>query len=1040
MSNIPSVPPHVLMVTHVLPYPPAAGNEIRVLRLLRWFAGRGYRISLVIKPMGVPEVSNESVSYLSSLVENLFVFDSRVTSDCAQDVRLPSDEVGVDLRLAEIQEMFCPVWFSSEVGKLIDSLRPDVVLSEYALMGRVLVSSEYSGFLKIIDSIELFSRLRENLARQGVTESAGLDLSADEERFLLKRADIVLAIQHTECDALAEMLPDRRVLVTAMDLDIPEATRGDCVDGRVLIVGSDNQFNVNGTRHFLSHVWPRVKAEVPAATLHVVGKLSGCLESTDPSVKLLGYVDSIADEYRDASVVVNPCLHGTGLKIKTIEALSWGKAHVGWPVSADGILDLGSLPYVLAHEEESFAKAVCSLLVDDAMRTAHEERSRAFALAHFSPDAVYGPLAALIEAHARSDDSRRSGGQKGNQQTPEDAPVLVSTYACASLGRDGGLPITVHVFATGQVAGLTWSGPGLPSPLEPDVIAGGIEGINRRLHECLGDGEAVVLFVPAGTPFSTQDVVDLVEAMAADPLYGFAMPRISIEAQADEEARMLPHLPESERRVVEGAPLLVRAAIFRDFGLLDAQAANLDSALAQLFARANRRGISARLANRVLMQAGATGLSALRLTRASDHAKALSAQAALPEIRFERLLRHRVARKDMRDVLFDIRNLAAGFNGTAHHVLALMGAFSRLAASRRMRLHFWVLPESAEFHDLYARFPGAIVHQLAADQCFDASVRLTQPWSLTELRDQAYVSTVNVFSVLDTIAWDCHYIRMPHLEGVWRAMADYADGFVFISEFTRQRFLARFPAATAAGQKVAHCSMDPAEYWTKESENLAVRGDRAADSAPYVLIVGNRYYHKGLAEVVPVLSAAFPDVRFKVLGECNGHFHNVEQISSGGQSAEAMAKLFGHCVCLVFPSFYEGFGLPIFEALAFGKPVLARHSDLIDELRERIDPVPDLIPFVTTNELLRELKDLLAQQVMLAARSSPVALPRHPYRWEDSASDVLDLVDNLLARADLERCRKRLEFFYRLEMFDLERAGWADGTQNMVSFEVEKEE
>lgn len=393
-----------MMVTHVLPYPPAAGNEIRVLRLLRWLVGRGYRISVVLKPLGVSEVSNESINYLTSLVENLYVFDSRVSVDSVRDVHPPSDESNIDIRLAEIQEMFCPVWFSSEVGKLIDLLRPDVVLAEYALMGRIFVSSNYSGFLKIIDSIELFSRLNESLVNKGVSERSGLDISVEQERFLLQRADVVLAIQHTEYDALSKMLPHRQVLVTAMDLDIPHAANNENTGGYVLIVGSDNRFNVDGTKHFLKYVWPMVKKEVLSATLHVVGKLSSCLEIDDPSVKLLGYVDSIEDEYRGACVVVNPCLHGTGLKIKTIEALSWGKAHVGWPVSADGIEELGPLPYVLVHDDQASAEAICGFMQNSVLRVSYEEKARVFALKHFSPEAVYGPLTTLIDAYVSTTD------------------------------------------------------------------------------------------------------------------------------------------------------------------------------------------------------------------------------------------------------------------------------------------------------------------------------------------------------------------------------------------------------------------------------------------------------------------------------------------------------------------------------------------------------------------------------------------------------------------------------------------------------------
>lgn len=570
------------------------------------------------------------------------------------------------------------------------------------------------------------------------------------------------------------------------------------------------------------------------------------------------------------------------------------------------------------------------------------------------------------------------------------------------------------------------------------LLTGGIAGVNRKLYAIAADQpESLVLFVPAAVGCSAADVIALADVLAADPLYGFVQPLVAGAGLLDETSQMAAHLPAHERRIPTGAPVLLRASILRDFGLLDEEAVNLDSVLAQLFIRANRRGVSARRVNRVILQASAawTGEEALQLNRAGDYAKARAAQMNLPESRFERLLKHRFSARPEREVLFDIRNLAPGFNGTAHHVLALLGPLHRMARERGIRPYFWVLPASAEFHGLNDLYPDAVIHELQADQCFDASIRLTQPWSLTEVRDQAYVSTVNLVSVLDTIAWDCHYIRMPHLEGVWRAMAEYTDGFVFNSAYTGARFFARFPQAAGADHAVVHCSMVPAEYWSAQERAQAWGGD---NDQPYVLVVGNRYYHKGLTEVVRPLSSAFPEVQFKVLGEFQGQFHNVEQIASGAQTSADIARLFAGTACLVFPSFYEGFGLPIFEALAFGKPVLARDSELIKELQGHIQPLAGLLSFSSRNKLFRGLKTLLSAGMP----DAPVqeAVPHVPYGWEASARDILDLIERRLQTVNFERCRQRLEFFYRLEMFDVERAGWANSAQNMVSFEVEKEE
>jgi glycosyltransferase involved in cell wall biosynthesis len=567
--------------------------------------------------------------------------------------------------------------------------------------------------------------------------------------------------------------------------------------------------------------------------------------------------------------------------------------------------------------------------------------------------------------------------------------------------------------------------------------ANNIERLNCFLFEAIKTPNAMVLFAPKGFEVSDQDIKSLAHALQEDPLFGFAMPRVSCDQEFESTKSLLTNFSSSERRIVDGAPVLIRSSVLRDFGLLNKQALTLDAALVQLFLRANRRGISARLVNNVLIRKhdDVSRVADQNLALSADYSKGIEAQDASPEILFERLLRHQyLSDGRQRHLLVDIRNLATGFNGTAHHLLALLGPLSRLSALRKFKLYFWVLQEPADFHKLTELYGDSVIHSLPVGQIFDASIRLSQPWSMTELRDQASVSAINVFSILDTIGWDCHYIRMPHLDGVWRTMAEYSDGFVFISDFSSRRFLTRFPNAKSALSVTAHCSMDPSEYWSSEARRSTSL--ESINEKPYVLIVGNKYYHKGLSEIVPMLSTSFPLLHFKVLGEVGGNFHNVEQIASGAQSELDMAKLYSNCICLVFPSFYEGFGLPILEALAFGKPVLARHSELVEEVQKKLEPVSEIKSFASNNQLLTSLKFILNSCDKSSSTLNPL-LPTYPYCWNNSAEDILNLVETLINKKDFSRCRQRLEFFYRLQMFDVERDGWVNTKQNQVILDIE---
>ncbi|CAB3776373.1 hypothetical protein LMG28688_00219 [Paraburkholderia caffeinitolerans] len=583
---------------------------------------------------------------------------------------------------------------------------------------------------------------------------------------------------------------------------------------------------------------------------------------------------------------------------------------------------------------------------------------------------------------------------------------------------------------------------------------GWIGALNRALYP-LVRSHTDILFVAPQYEFDEAAVVALRDAMRADPLYGFALPRTNTGGSAsvprmpgDEpvsSARdfdaFLEHLPEyAGGGIVHAAPVLVRASVLDTFGRLEGESFDLSDALARLFIRANRRGHSAVVSHRALFFAPESRAyegpaAAPVIARASDLYRAIERRAALPDQVIEKLLWYRLKPKALRYVLFDIRNLAPGFNGTAQHILSLIPPLLELAGMFGIAPSFWVAQKSAEFHGLDQAMRERLIYELPDGSIFDACIRLSQPWSFSELRDQARLALVNMYLIMDAIAWDCHYIRMPHIDGVWRTAAATADGFVYNSGYTQRAFAQRFPQAASVPSAVSWCSLDPAEYFVAES------GEQSQPAqAPYVLIVGNHYYHKGLYEVVHVLAASFPETRFKVLGEIGEQYPNVEQHPSGMLSHEDVDRLFRDCACLVFPSHYEGFGLPILKALAFGKQIIARSSTLLDEIGARVSPVEGIVPFETRSELLNAVAQVLGDAARLTARRTQPLAPAQPYGWRAAAQDILTLASRLIDDVATERCLDRLEFFYRSEQFDVERVGWTNADQNKIIFEVELEE
>lgn len=103
---------------------------------------------------------------------------------------------------------------------------------------------------------------------------------------------------------------------------------------------------------------------------------------------------------------------------------------------------------------------------------------------------------------------------------------------------------------------------------------------------------------------------------------------------------------------------------------------------------------------------------------------------------------------------------------------------------------------------------------------------------------------------------------------------------------------------------------------------------------PFLLMVGARYSHKNVDEVLDVARLWSKDYRL-VVTSCSGEYKaallkKVAEMGLGGRvefkdylSRAELIRLYQGCSALVYPSKWEGFGIPPLEALACGGPVIA---------------------------------------------------------------------------------------------------------------------
>jgi glycosyltransferase involved in cell wall biosynthesis len=113
-----------------------------------------------------------------------------------------------------------------------------------------------------------------------------------------------------------------------------------------------------------------------------------------------------------------------------------------------------------------------------------------------------------------------------------------------------------------------------------------------------------------------------------------------------------------------------------------------------------------------------------------------------------------------------------------------------------------------------------------------------------------------------------------------------------------------------------------------------------------------------------------------------------------------IAALYRGCMFTLFPSLYEGWGLPVTESLANGKPCLASSSTSMPEaggtLARYFDPD-------SVTDAYRVIRDTIADKPGLLAWQAEVARCFKPVAWTATAASILDALDARAQRPQTAR-------------------------------------
>lgn len=251
---------------------------------------------------------------------------------------------------------------------------------------------------------------------------------------------------------------------------------------------------------------------------------------------------------------------------------------------------------------------------------------------------------------------------------------------------------------------------------------------------------------------------------------------------------------------------------------------------------------------------------------------------------------------------------------------------------------------------------------------------------------------------------DANHIALPENYGpaqtayyrlVVGPRARRAQALITVSEFSRDE-LAHHLELSAFKLQVIHNGVDERFRPLPPSEATQFKRTFGLPER-FLLAVGNTKAHKNLGLLARIAQdAPVPIVLLAGRGAARTLGFAPGTVELSDVREDDLPRLYASAEALLFPSYYEGFGLPALEAMASGCPVLAARASSLPEVTGDaallLDPKSDT---AWKDALLR-----ICREPALRAELAAKGLERaHRFRWEDCAVQTLAVYRRALERA-----------------------------------------
>jgi glycosyltransferase involved in cell wall biosynthesis len=257
--------------------------------------------------------------------------------------------------------------------------------------------------------------------------------------------------------------------------------------------------------------------------------------------------------------------------------------------------------------------------------------------------------------------------------------------------------------------------------------------------------------------------------------------------------------------------------------------------------------------------------------------------------------------------------------------------------------------------------------------------------------------------------YDFTYERLRHGPARWvhswqkRQAVESAKGVICISESTRRDLLYFCPRVREENTFVIHLGYSDSFKRLPDWESQALVALHTRSDVPYSVFVGDRSAYKNFSVAVDAV-AQFPGHQLVVVGGGTLRGNDLAQLERWLQGrwthidrapSLLLNALYNRAHALIYPSSYEGFGIPVIEAMAAGCPVIAVGTSSIPEAAGEAGLLLDRADADGVAEQLSRLNDA-GFRVEVQSRG---LLNAQRFSWESCYQKTLSFYSRVLGNA-----------------------------------------